>query len=165
MYTSAWQRVSYVNILLLVIWFAHQVLITSKGGSIDSKLACSLRYSISNSAWGQLEWTNFLKHAPYWCFCHFFVPSYPPPPAPWGFSIWRTAILNDCLPNLYYENELWKRHHFLALCCESSAVKAFMKLNIEIALNILVFWSTNFVILTNRKWPQLTLCLNIVLLL
>ena len=51
----------------------------------------------------------------------------------------KLPILVFLHPNLFYEIELLKRHHFLAICCENFGIKAFMKLNIENAINILAF--------------------------
>ena len=58
--------------------------------------------------------------------------------------VFKLPILAFLKPNLYYEIDHWKGHHFLALCCENFGIKAFMKLNIEKAIHILSFWSTNF---------------------
>ena len=65
----------------------------------------------------------------------------------------KSPILAFLEPNLYYEIELWKHHHFLALCCENFGIKAFIKLNNENAINILAFKRRNLCNWVLWNWP------------
>ena len=86
--------------------------------------------------WGHLKCQFFGNK--YWATCcqfkHFCCPL-------WRFthSFWHFQK-----PNLYYEMEIWKCHHFLALCFEIFGLAAFMKLNNNNAINILTFCSKKF---------------------